>query len=70
MAKYQKGDCEPMTLMQKGEILYLDSIGTTKKEIAGKTGRSMEWVGNIIGALAGTKTRLDLIEKYKEAKVK
>jgi hypothetical protein len=67
MAKWQKGDTEIMTTVQKGEILYLDSVGKKPKEIAGKTGRSMEWIKNIIGALAGTKTREKLIDEYEKA---
>jgi hypothetical protein len=53
-----------MTPIQKGEILYLDSIGKTKKQIAKITGRSMDWIENLTGALAGTETREELIKKY------
>lgn len=66
MAKLQKGDTEKMTLVQKGEILYLDSIGKTKKQIAKITGRSMEWIETINGALAGTDIREELIAKHKK----
>ena len=67
MAKWPNSDQETMTTIQKGEILYLDSVGKTKKQIAGTTGRSMEWIELVIGALAGTGVREDLIEKYKKA---
>jgi len=64
MSKWPNGDVTEMTLFQKGEILYLDSINKTKKEIAGITGRSMEWIENVIAALAGTGARDDLIAEY------
>ena len=67
MPKWPNGDTTEMTLLQKGEILYLNSIGKTKKEIAGLTGRSMAWIEDVVAALAGTKAREDLIASYNEA---
>lgn len=64
MCKWPKNDQETMTPIQKGEILYLNSIGRTKKQIAGVTGRSMGWIVDVIAALAGTETRDRLISEY------
>lgn len=64
MSKWSNGDVTEMSLLQKGEILYLDSINKTKKEIAGVTNKSMDWISDIISALAGTNAREDLIAEY------
>lgn len=61
-----KSDSEPMTLLNKGEILYLDKQGFTMKDIAGITKRSMEWVSIIIGALTGCDIYNKLIEDWEE----
>lgn len=64
MSKWPNGDVTEMTPLNKGEILYLNSVGKTKKEIAGIVGRSMGWIEDVIAALAGTKVREDLIAEY------
>ena len=64
MAKWPTSDQETMTPIQKGEILYLDSISKTKKEIAGITGRSMAWIEDVVAALAGTEASDNLIAEY------
>ncbi len=64
MPEWPRSDQKTMTPIQKGEILHLDSIGKTKKQIAGITGRSMAWIEDVIAALAGTKAKEDLIASY------
>ena len=59
-----------MTPIQKGEILYLNSINVAPKKIAGITGRSMGWIKDVIIALAGTQAREDLIAEYLKSEKK
>ena len=64
MAGWPNGDTKTMTPLDKGKILYLHSIGRTKKQIAGIVNRSMSWIEDLIIALAGTQAREDLIAEY------
>jgi len=68
--KLPNRDTVTMSTIQKGEILYLNSIGRTKKQIAKATDRSMSWVEDVISALAGTKAREDLIAEYQKGSKK
>jgi hypothetical protein len=59
-------DVEDMTPINKGEILYHHKMGKKPKEIAGITGRSMDWIKNIIGALWSWRKHSELIDEYLE----
>ena len=62
--KYYKTDCETMSFLQKGEILYLASKKKTLKQISEQTKRSVDWIKTIIEALNGTKAKKELIDYY------
>jgi hypothetical protein len=57
-------DAKDMTPLNKGEILYYHKLGKKPKEIAGLTGRSMEWIRLICGGLAGWGGMDKLINLY------
>ena len=54
-----------MTLINKGEILHMYQQGFTIRDISGVTGRSMDWIKTIIGALANCDIEKELINEYK-----
>ena len=62
--KYYKTDCETMSFLQKGEILYLASKKKTLKQISKQTKRSVDWIKTILEALDGTKAKKELIDYY------
>lgn len=66
MPKLANGDTKTLTPLDKGKILYLHSIGQTKKQIAGTVNRSMGWVEDLISALEGTQAKEDLIAEYQK----
>jgi hypothetical protein len=57
-------DAQDMTPLDKGEILYHHKMGKKPKEIAGITGRSMEWIKLIVGGLASWRGMDKLINMY------
>jgi hypothetical protein len=57
-------DAKDMTPLNKGEILYYHKLGKKPKEIAGLTGRSMEWIRLIVGGLCGWRGMDKLINLY------
>jgi hypothetical protein len=59
-----ESDGKDMTPTDKGEILYHHKMGRKPKEIAGLTGRSMEWIKIIVGGLASWKSQNKLINLY------
>ncbi len=70
MPKLPQNDTVTMTTFNKGEILHLNAVGKTKKQIAKITNRSMSWIEDVIAAISGTAAEQELIAEYNKGSKK
>ena len=62
--QFKKTDCQVMTLLNKGEILFMNKQGFTIRDITKAVNRSKDWVSNIIGALTGSDIEEELLDLW------